>query len=54
VDRLDAGKIVKEAAVLCGGGGGGRKDMAEAGGKDITKVDAAIKQVEETVKKVGA
>lgn len=44
-----AGKIVKEAAVHCGGSGGGRPDMAQAGGKDVAKLDEALKLVEELV-----
>ncbi|GKU75636.1 alanine--tRNA ligase [Paenibacillus sp. L3-i20] len=44
-----AGNIIKEAAVVCGGNGGGRPDMAQAGGKDITKLDEALKLVEELV-----
>ncbi len=39
---LDASQIVKEAAKITLGGGGGKKDLAQAGGKDVTKVDAAI------------
>ena len=30
---LHAGKIVQQAAKVCGGGGGGRPDMAQAGGR---------------------
>ncbi|HRU40305.1 MAG TPA: DHHA1 domain-containing protein [Candidatus Goldiibacteriota bacterium] len=41
-DRLDASKIVKAVAAVCKGGGGGRRDMAEAGGKDPSKVDEAL------------
>lgn len=44
-----AGKIVKEAAVHCGGSGGGRPDMAQAGGKETSKLDEALKLVEELV-----
>ncbi|MBH5317084.1 alanine--tRNA ligase [Paenibacillus sp. GSMTC-2017] len=44
-----AGNIIKEAAVVCGGNGGGRPDMAQAGGKDVTKLDEALKLVEELV-----
>ncbi|MBD2870396.1 alanine--tRNA ligase [Paenibacillus arenilitoris] len=44
-----AGKIVKEAAVHCGGSGGGRPDMAQAGGKDVSKLDEALKLTEELV-----
>ena len=47
-----AGKLVKEVAVRCGGGGGGRPDMAQAGGKDPTKVKEALQFVEEWVKTI--
>ncbi|MFD1955432.1 alanine--tRNA ligase [Paenibacillus thailandensis] len=46
---LHAGKLVKEAAAVCGGGGGGRPDMAQAGGKDASKLDDALKLAEELV-----
>ncbi|MBL4700258.1 MAG: alanine--tRNA ligase, partial [Phycisphaeraceae bacterium] len=39
---LKAGDWVKEAATLTGGGGGGRPDMAQAGGKDPSKLDDAL------------
>ncbi|WP_438434412.1 alanine--tRNA ligase [Gorillibacterium sp. sgz500922] len=39
-----AGKIVKVAAAVCGGGGGGRPDMAQAGGKDASKLAEALDQ----------
>ena len=35
---LNASDCVKTAAKICGGGGGGRPDMAEAGGKDPSKL----------------
>lgn len=44
-----AGKLVKEAASRCGGGGGGRPDMAQAGGKDPSKLDEALQAVETLV-----
>ncbi|MEW4287530.1 alanine--tRNA ligase [Rossellomorea marisflavi] len=47
-----AGKLVKEVATRCGGGGGGRPDMAQAGGKDESKLDDALQFVEEWVKSV--
>ncbi|MDQ0269556.1 alanine--tRNA ligase [Cytobacillus purgationiresistens] len=47
-----AGKVIKEVATRCGGGGGGRPDMAQAGGKDPAKLDAALQFVEEWVKSV--
>ncbi|MGM8364668.1 alanine--tRNA ligase [Virgibacillus sp. W0181] len=37
-----AGHLIKEAASICGGGGGGRPDMAQAGGKDINKINEAL------------
>ncbi|WHY12555.1 alanine--tRNA ligase [Peribacillus frigoritolerans] len=50
IDRgFHAGKLVKEVASRCGGGGGGRPDMAQAGGKDPQKLDAALNFVEEWV-----
>lgn len=46
---LHAGKLVKEVASVCGGGGGGRPDMAQAGGKDASKIKEALKRAEELV-----
>jgi len=40
-----AGNIVREVAKMVGGGGGGRPDFATAGGKDPSKVDAALASV---------
>ncbi len=40
---LHAGDCVKTAAKVVGGGGGGRPDMAEAGGKDPSKLSDALK-----------
>ena len=42
---LHCGKIIQESAKLVQGGGGGRPDMAQAGGKDVSKVDAVINYV---------
>ena len=39
---VSAGSWVKEVAPLVGGGGGGRPDMAQAGGKDPTKLPQAL------------
>jgi alanyl-tRNA synthetase len=39
---LSAAEIVREAAPVVGGGGGGRDDMAQAGGKDASKLDEAL------------
>lgn len=46
---LHAGKLVKEVAAVCGGGGGGRPDMAQAGGKDASKLDEALKKAAEWI-----
>ncbi len=47
---IHAGNIAKAAALIAGGNGGGRPDMAQAGGKDISKVDEALEKVKELVK----
>ncbi len=39
---LHAGEIAKRAARMTGGGGGGKPTMAQAGGKDASKVDDAL------------
>ena len=39
---LKAGDIVKEIAPIVGGGGGGRPNMAQAGGKDASKLNDAL------------
>jgi alanyl-tRNA synthetase len=39
---VDAGKLVGAAAQVVGGKGGGRKDMAQAGGKDPSKLTEAL------------
>lgn len=42
---LHAGQIVKRLAPLVGGSGGGRPDMAQAGGRDLHGVGAALAAV---------
>ena len=41
--RVQAGKVVAQLAQMVGGSGGGRPDMAEAGGKDASQLDAALR-----------
>ncbi|MBD2388423.1 alanine--tRNA ligase [Cylindrospermum sp. FACHB-282] len=41
---LQAGKFVGAIAKICGGGGGGRPNLAQAGGKDATKLPQALEQ----------
>ncbi|MCT4565382.1 MAG: alanine--tRNA ligase [Maledivibacter sp.] len=49
---VHAGKIIKEVAKITGGGGGGRPNMAQAGGRDASKIDDALSKVEELVKQL--
>ena len=44
-----AGNLIKEIAPLVKGGGGGRPNMAQAGGKDPSGVEAALKKAEEVL-----
>jgi len=41
----NAGNIVKQVAKVAGGSGGGKPNMAQAGGKDKSKMDEALKLV---------
>jgi alanyl-tRNA synthetase len=43
-EGFDAAAIVREVAPLIGGGGGGRPDLAQAGGKDASRLDEALRQ----------
>ena len=47
---IHAGKIIKEVSKVTGGGGGGRPDMAQAGGKDASKINEALSKVVDLVK----
>lgn len=49
---LKAGDIVKKAAQIAGGNGGGRPDMAQSGGKDVSRIGDAIKAVREELAKL--
>lgn len=48
---VKAGDIVREVAKMVGGGGGGRPDMAQAGGRDASKLPDALDAVPGLVKK---
>lgn len=39
---MQAGKFVGGVAKVCGGGGGGKDNLAQAGGKDASKLDEAL------------
>jgi alanyl-tRNA synthetase len=45
IARLKAGDLIKEMAAEVGGTGGGRPEMAQAGGKDPARLDAALEKV---------
>ncbi len=45
--RIQAGKLVGAVAKLVGGSGGGKPEIAEAGGKDQTQIDAALQAAPE-------
>ena len=40
--RYQAGKLIQETAPLVGGKGGGRPELAQGGGSDATKIEAAL------------
>ncbi len=48
-----AGNLVKTLATVVGGGGGGRPDMAQAGGRDASKLNEAITQVPHLIRAQG-
>ena len=45
VPRFHAGNLIKEMAAVLGGTGGGKPDFAQAGGKDPSKLDAALQEL---------
>jgi len=51
ISRYHAGKIVSEIARIVGGKGGGRADMAMAGGKDVTKINKALNQLPDIIRR---
>ena len=47
---LNAGQLIGGIARIAGGGGGGKPEMAQAGGRDATKLDAALAATAEAVR----
>jgi alanyl-tRNA synthetase len=43
--KVKAGDIIKQIAPIVGGSGGGRPDMAQAGGRDPSRLDEALAKV---------
>ena len=48
-DGIRAGDLIKPIARVVGGGGGGRPQMAQAGGRDSSKIGAALKKARELI-----
>ncbi len=48
--KLHAGHLARELAKITGGGGGGRPDVAEAGGKDPSRIPEALAKLPELVR----
>jgi alanyl-tRNA synthetase len=49
-DRFHAGNVIKQIAPTVGGSGGGRPDMAQAGGTQPDKLDAALQKAYKVIK----
>ena len=50
VDKYDAVKFAKLGSEIIGGkGGGGRKDFAQAGGQDKSKIDEAFEKIKKLI-----
>ncbi len=51
MQRFHSGNIIKEMASILGGTGGGKADLAQSGGKDPGKLDAALEALYAIIKK---
>ncbi len=49
---LQAGKFIGAIAKICGGGGGGRPNLAQAGGKDASKLPEALEAAEAQLRNI--
>ncbi len=49
-EGLHAGNIIREVARIVNGGGGGKPEMAQAGGKNPTRLDEALRQGKEIIR----
>ena len=49
-NKFKANEIIKDLGKILGGGGGGRPDLAQAGGKDPSKIEEVFKKFEEVIK----
>jgi len=46
-EGVEAASLIRDAAKAVGGGGGGKGDVATAGGKDVSSIDAALELARE-------
>jgi alanyl-tRNA synthetase len=49
--NIYANDLIKSIAPIINGGGGGKKDMAQAGGSDITKIKPAFEEIKKIINK---
>ena len=50
INNFDSSKIIQEISVILGGkGGGGRKDLAQAGGVELSNVEEAINKIRDNL-----
>lgn len=49
--NISANDLIKSIAPIINGGGGGKKDMAQAGGSDTTKIKAAFEEIKKIISK---
>ena len=47
---VHAGNVIREVAKMAGGGGGGKPASAQAGAKDLAKIDDALASVKDLIK----
>jgi len=48
--KLQAGKFIGQIAKICGGGGGGRPNLAQAGGRDASKLPEALETAKQQLR----
>jgi alanyl-tRNA synthetase len=48
--KIYANDLIKSIVPIINGGGGGKKDIAQAGGKDPTKIKAAFEEIKKIIK----